>query len=284
MAKGVVLVSSDHNGIELKKLVKQKMVATGYQIVDFGPYAEDGSVDYNIYAANLARSISHGDAEKGVLICGTGVGVNIVANRFKGVRSVLAHNQITAQKSRDHNDANVLCLGAWVNSEQQNLALLDSWLTNEWGDLRHSKRVNMIDRNQSGIVLTNGVFDVVHRGHIELLKFAKAQGEKLVVAIDSDERVTATKGPSRPINYEDDRRSLLEALDCVDEVVIFDTTEQLQELYGTVAPDVVVKGSEWTSTELRKRDRIPDEIVVKVFPIVGDFSTTSSISKIQGKK
>ncbi len=283
MEHKTIFLSADHNGIALKAKIRSFLRDLGHTAVDFGPYLEDGKVDYNHYAANVGRAISQGDGDYGVLVCGTGVGVNIVANRYSGVRSVLAHNMMTAEKSREHNDSNILCLGAWVNDDDTNLELLNIWLTNSWGDLRHSKRVNMIDRQKTGLVLTNGVFDVVHRGHLELLKFAKAQGSKLVVAIDSDVNVKKNKGDDRPINCQEDRRVLLESLEFVDEVVIFENALELQSLYKEIQPDVIVKGSEWTSSEVRTRDKIPDEIAVKVYPMVSGFSSTNAISKMQGK-
>lgn len=283
MNEKLVLISADHNGVALKSLLKERLKEMSYNVVDLGPYNDDGKVDYNLYASNLGRSIGNGDAPRGILICGTGVGVNIVANRFPNVRAVLAHNPITAEKSREHNNSNVLCLGAWINNDQVNIELMETWLKNEWADLRHSKRVNMIDKNKTGIVLANGVFDVLHRGHLELLKFARAQGSRLVVALDSDQRVKENKGNDRPINNFEDRRAMLEGLSCVDTVVVFENTEDLKNLYSSINPDVVVKGSEWTSNEIRARDGIPDDIIVKVYPLVDGLSSTNSIKSMQGK-
>jgi ribose 5-phosphate isomerase B len=276
-----ILISADHNGVKLKQLVKNHLRDIGHNIIDFGPYEEDGSVDYNVYASNLARAISDNTDLKGIFICGTGVGGNIVANRFKNIRSVLVHNMLTAKKSREHNDSNILCLGAWVNSDVDNIEMLDAWLNNDWGDKRHSKRVHMIDKGKTGVVLTNGVFDVVHRGHIELLKFAKVQGDKLVVALDSDRLVKINKGESRPVNTQDNRRLILESFSFVDAVIIFDSPDELSDLYLTVNPSTVVKGSEWTSAELRDRDAIPIDIDVKVYPVVEGYSSTNSINHIK---
>ena len=136
------------------------------------------------------------------------------------------------------------------------------WLEEAWGEGRHIKRTTKIDNN-SGIVLTNGVFDILHKGHLELLKFSKIQGTNVVVAIDSDRRVRELKGNDRPINSEEDRRRILESIMYVDEVVIFDSTKELQDLYETLSPEVVVKGSEWTANEVRERDGIPDGIQVR---------------------
>jgi rfaE bifunctional protein nucleotidyltransferase chain/domain len=252
----------------------------GYQVIDIGPFNSEVSVDYVDYAAQLSTIISNKEADRGILLCGTGVGMSIVANRFPGVRAVLAHNELTAVKSREHNDSNVLCLGSWLSSQIEMREMATMWLNEEWGEGRHIKRTTKIDNN-TGIVLTNGVFDILHKGHIELLKFAKIQGTKLIVAIDSDRRVKELKGNDRPINNEEDRKRILETNRYVDEVVVFDSTEELQGFYDTLSPDVIVKGSEWTADEVRDRDSIPEIIQVKVYPLVGDYSTTSVMHKIR---
>lgn len=270
-----IIISSDHNGVENKQQLKTYLKGEGYKVIDIGPYTSDISVDYVDYAAQLSTIVGSREADRGILICGTGVGMSIVANRFAGVRAVLAHNELTAVKSREHNDSNVLCLGTWLSSQIEMREMSKMWLDEAWGEGRHVKRVEKID-SHTGIVLTNGVFDILHKGHIELLKFSKLQGTKLIVAIDSDRRVKELKGDSRPINNEEDRRKVLETNRYVDEVVIFDSTEELQGLYQTLSPDVIVKGSEWTSAEVRERDVIPEEIQVKVYPLVANYSTTNT--------
>jgi D-beta-D-heptose 7-phosphate kinase/D-beta-D-heptose 1-phosphate adenosyltransferase len=206
--------------------------------------------------------------------------MSIVANRFSGVRAVLAHNELTAVKSREHNNSNVLCLGTWLSSQVEMREMTKMWLDENWGEGRHVKRVEKIDQH-TGIVLTNGVFDILHKGHIELLKFAKSQGSKLIVAIDSDDRVKKLKGEGRPVNSQDDRKKILETNRYVDEVFIFNESEELQNLYDILSPDVIVKGSEWTADEVRERDKIPQRIQVKVYPLVGNYSTTNTMQKIK---
>ena len=238
------------------------------------------SVDYVDYAAQLSTIVSNKEADRGILLCGTGVGMSIVANRYPGVRAVLAHNELTAVKSREHNDSNVLCLGSWLSSQIEMREMSKMWLDEAWGEGRHIKRVTKTDAN-TGIVLTNGVFDILHKGHIELLKFSKMQGTKLIVAIDSDRRVKELKGNDRPINNQEDRRRILETNRYVDEVVIFDSVEELQGFYDTLSPNVIVKGSEWTADEVRERDNIPENVQIKVYPLVGDYSTTNTMHKIR---
>jgi len=275
-----IVISSDHNGVEDKEQLKTYLKGEGYRVIDIGPYTPEVSVDYVDYAAQLSTIVSNKEADRGILLCGTGVGMSIVANRYPGVRAVLAHNELTAVKSREHNDSNVLCLGSWLSSQIEMREMSKMWLDEAWGEGRHIKRVTKIDVN-TGIVLTNGVFDILHKGHIELLKFSKMQGTKLIVAIDSDRRVKELKGNDRPINNQEDRRRILETNRYVDEVVIFDSVEELQGFYDTLSPNVIVKGSEWTADEVRERDNIPENVQIKVYPLVGDYSTTNTMHKIR---
>jgi len=275
-----IVISSDHNGVEDKEQLKSYLKGEGYRVIDIGPYTPEVSVDYVDYAAQLSTIVSNKEADRGILLCGTGVGMSIVANRYSGVRAVLAHNELTAVKSREHNDSNVLCLGSWLSSQIEMREMSKMWLDEAWGEGRHIKRLTKIDAN-TGIVLTNGVFDILHKGHIELLKFSKMQGTKLIIAIDSDRRVKELKGNDRPINNQEDRRRILETNRYVDEVVIFDSVEELQGFYDTLSPDVIVKGSEWTADEVRERDNIPENVQIKVYPLVGDYSTTNTMNKIR---
>ena len=133
------------------------------------------------------------------------------------------------------------------------------------------------------IVFTNGIFDILHKGHIELLKYAKSLGDILIVGINTDKAVKLLKGPDRPINNELDRKRVLEALREVDQVIIFDDTESTDTI-NSLKPHIVVKGGEWTAAEVRQRDKISEEIEVKTFPIVKDYSTTSTIRKIHERE
>lgn len=279
--KKIIVIASDHNGVESKEHLKNYLKCLDYAIIDIGPYKKELSVDYVDYASQIASIISNKEADSGILICGTGVGMSIVANRFKNVRAVLAHNELTAVKSREHNDSNLLCLGAWLSSHEEMEQIACKWLNEKWGEGRHVKRVEKIDK-KTGIVLTNGVFDLLHKGHLELLKFAKSQGDKLIVAIDSDSMVKKTKGNNRPINNEEDRRKILESNRFVDEVIVFDSSEELQNLYKILKPDTIIKGSEWTEAEIRERDKIPDNIRIKIYPLFENYSTTETVKKIHG--
>lgn len=276
----IVVIASDHNGVEQKEDIKKYLQTQNVKVLDLGPYDSE-SVDYNFYAQNLAKIIQNKEADNGILICGTGVGMSIVANRLSDVRAVLAHNNFTTLKSREHNNSNVLCLGSWISSIDEMRQYVNNWLAEDWAEGRHWKRVGVIDKSNSEIVLTNGVFDILHSGHINLLEFAKSQGKKLVVAIDTDERVRSLKGYDRPINNLSERMNVLNAIRYVDEVISFGTKEELDDIYKLTEASVIVKGSEWTEIELRKRDNIPEKINIKIYPLYKNLSTTNIVDKIK---
>ena len=281
----IIVLGADHNGVELKEIIKAYLTKSGYSCIDIGPYDNRQKVDYVDYAMTLGKIIDSREANLGILICGTGVGMSMVANRFSNVRASLVHNLETAVKSREHNNANVLCLGAWINSSELNLEITKAWLNQSFGEGRHVPRVEKFSGREAGrkVVFTNGIFDVLHPGHIKVLKFAKSLGGKLIVGINSDRATKILKGEGRPINNQEIRKAILESLDFVDEVVIFDDTKILG-IIQQVKPDIVVKGGEWPAEEVRRRDQIPPEIEVKVCPLLADFSTTSLIKKMQGRK
>ncbi len=284
IAGRLVVLGADHNGVELKNLVKANLQKWGYHCVDIGPYSTEHKVDYVDYANTLGQIVDSGDAERGVLICGTGIGVSIVANRYRNVRASVVHDLQVAEKTREHNDSNVICLGCWVNSNDDNIEILRTWVGQAFGEGRHVKRVEKTKRQDAcKVVFTNGIFDLLHAGHINLLTFAKSLGGRLVVGINSDRATKLLKGPERPINNELDRKAILETLSCVDEVVIFDDVSP-QSLLETLHPDILVKGAEWTSDEVRRRDNVPDDIDIKVFPLIyrgtgSKYSTTELVER-----
>jgi len=282
----LIVLGADHNGVALKSEVKTLLKELGYHCIDVGPFTDAEKVDYVDYAKTVAEIVNKNEARWGVLICGTGIGLSMVANRFPGVRASLVHNAFSAQKTREHNDANILCLGTWVNSKEDNLEIVKVWFGEPFGEHRHVRRVEKTKtHSKEKIVFANGVFDIVHPGHVQLLKFAKSLGGKLVVGINSDRATKLLKGNDRPINNQDTRKGTLESLSFVDEVIIFDDTKT-EGIVAEIRPDIIVKGGEWTADEVRERDHIPAEIEVKVFPIVtdklgGKLSTTSIIEKIR---
>tara|TARA_Y100000034_G_C6870141_1_gene397146 strand:+ start:1223 stop:1615 length:393 start_codon:yes stop_codon:yes gene_type:complete len=123
-------------------------------------------------------------------------------------------------------------------------------------------------------VWTNGCFDVLHRGHFEMLKYAKSLGDFLIVGIDSDKKVQADKGPLRPLNRAEDRRFALEAIRYVDEVVVFGSPEGLAAAIKKVSPDIMVIGSDWKGKKIVGEQYTKE---VRFFDRIGQYSTTSII-------
>ena len=277
-----IVLGADHNGIELKKVIKEYLLEKEFDPIDIGPFTTN-KVDYPDYASQTAQIVANRDAQYGILICGSGIGMSIVANKVAGVRAALVHNLQTAPLTKEHNNANVLCLGAWMVDTDTNLQIVDSWLNAKFGEYRHVKRVAKIDVNPTNkIVFTNGVFDLVHSGHVELLNFAKMLGDKLVVGLNSDNSTRLLKGNKRPINKEKDRKNIVQSLRAVDEVIVFDSTNTI-DLIKDLKPHIVVKGGEWTAEEIRKRDEIPNDIEIYVYPFKEGYSSTNIINIIKEK-
>jgi D-beta-D-heptose 7-phosphate kinase/D-beta-D-heptose 1-phosphate adenosyltransferase len=126
-------------------------------------------------------------------------------------------------------------------------------------------------------VMGNGTFDILHRGHLEMLKFARQQGQYLLVAIDTDRRVKELKGSSRPINNQEDRMFHLMSLEFVNEVKLFDSKEELVELMKLFKPDIYVKGSDWKSGT-GTAQKYAKEVIY--YDRIGDYSTTNIIQRI----
>lgn len=138
-----IALASDHAGVRHKAALRSYMEGLGRATLDLGPQGT-ASVDYPDYALKLAEALRAGRARLGVLICGTGIGVSIAANKRPGIRAALCHDPFTARMSRAHNDANVLCLGARVISPDAAIAILDAWLTAPFEGGRHTGRVAKI--------------------------------------------------------------------------------------------------------------------------------------------
>jgi ribose 5-phosphate isomerase B len=140
-----LLLASDHAGFALKEHLKKVLEAKGVAVRDLGPASAD-PVDYPDYAHRLGDAISAGEAERGLLVCGSGQGMAMAANRHRGVRAALASDVETARLAREHNDANVLALGGRVVSTAQAEAILGTWLETPFAGGRHAGRVAKIDR------------------------------------------------------------------------------------------------------------------------------------------
>ncbi len=138
-----IAVASDHRGHTVKGKVLSLLSDLGHDAEDCGPDSGE-SVDYPDYAANVARAVSTGSIDRGILICGTGMGMCIVANKFQGVRATNCHDDLTAEMSRRHNDANVLCLSADLLGDRLVNRMIEIWLETEFEGGRHARRVEKI--------------------------------------------------------------------------------------------------------------------------------------------
>ena len=142
-SKKKIALGADHAGYELKEKIAEYLKGKGYEIEDFGAYSAD-AVDYPDPAYSTAKSVSEHSYDEGILICGTGIGMSIVANKLPGVRAALCNSIETAQLSRKHNNANLLCLGARIEHSDAIEMIVDEWLNAEFEEGRHERRVDKI--------------------------------------------------------------------------------------------------------------------------------------------
>lgn len=138
-----ILIASDHGGFHLKKAVCSHLQDKGYTLEDLGCHSES-AVDYPDFASLVASRVSAGEVERGVLVCGTGVGMAISANKFSGVRAASIGDIFSARLSREHNDLNVLCLGGRMVAPALACAIVDEFLKNNFGGDRHQRRLDKI--------------------------------------------------------------------------------------------------------------------------------------------
>lgn len=144
-----IALGSDHAGFELKRKVAPILASAGHEVVDVGTDSEE-STDYPKYASAAAQMVAAGDAERAVLVCGSGVGVSIVANKVDGVRAVNAHDPDEAEMSRRHNDANVLALAGRRLEEDDAAAIVERFLATDFEGGRHERRVDQIAQVERG--------------------------------------------------------------------------------------------------------------------------------------
>lgn len=137
-----IAVGSDHGGFELKESLIALLGEAGHQVEDHGCDSL-ASVNYPDFAKSVCAVVNDGRCERGILICGTGIGMSMTANRFRGIRAALCHEQFTARMSREHNDANILCLGARVVGPGLAVAIVQTWLAADFTGGRHQQRIDM---------------------------------------------------------------------------------------------------------------------------------------------
>ena len=141
----MIAIGSDHGGFELKEKLMEHLSERGLEYKDFGTYSS-ASCDYPVYAKAVANAVASGECDRGIIICGTGIGVSMTANKVRGIRAALCGDCFSAEATRQHNDANVLCMGARVVGEGLALKIANTFLDTPFSnDERHIRRISMIE-------------------------------------------------------------------------------------------------------------------------------------------
>ena len=139
-----IAIASDHGGFLLKEEIYSYLLNKNYDVTDFGTNSTN-SCDYPIYAKKVVDAIINNSFDRGILICGTGIGMQITANRYKGIRAANVFNEYCAKMSREHNNSNILTLGERTTDENKAYEIIDIWLNTEFQGQRHKRRIDMID-------------------------------------------------------------------------------------------------------------------------------------------
>lgn len=138
-----IAIGCDHGGIVLKPAVIKALTELGAEVVDLGTY-DESSVDYPVYGLKVAEAVASGDCDAGVLMCGTGIGISISANKVKGIRAAVVTNEFMAEMTKRHNNANIIALGGRVVTPEQAESIVKAWFTAEYEGGRHQRRLDMI--------------------------------------------------------------------------------------------------------------------------------------------
>ena len=139
-----IAIGCDHGALDLKNKVVAHLQKKGYEVCDFGTYTLD-SCDYPDYAEKAAKAVASGECEKGIVLCTTGIGISIAANKVPGIRCALLHETWSAKMTREHNDTNMMAMGAAVVGEMLALEIVDTWLGTEFsGEARHQRRIDLM--------------------------------------------------------------------------------------------------------------------------------------------
>ena len=139
-----IAIGNDHSAIELKKIIGTHLIDKGHDVINMGTDSEE-RCDYPVYAKKVTDMVTSGKAELGILICGTGAGMSLAANKVKGIRAIVCSEPYTALLSREHNNANILCLGARVVGNELAKMIVDTWLNASFSGGRHQIRLEMIE-------------------------------------------------------------------------------------------------------------------------------------------
>lgn len=139
-----IALGSDHGGFRLKESIKSYLLKKGFEVTDYGTNSEN-SVDYPDFAQKASLAVQKGECEKGILICSTGIGISIAANKVRGIRCALCSDLLSARLTREHNDTNMLAMGAFIVAEKLAIAIVNEWLSTPYSnEERHTKRINKI--------------------------------------------------------------------------------------------------------------------------------------------
>lgn len=138
-----IAMGNDHSAVELKTIIKEHLQGKGYEVMDLGTNSTE-SCDYPEYGEKVGRAVTSGEADLGIAICGTGLGISLAANKVKGIRACVCSEPYTARMSRLHNNCNVLCFGARVVGSELAKMIVDEWLATEFEGGRHQRRVDLI--------------------------------------------------------------------------------------------------------------------------------------------
>ena len=142
-----IAVASDHAGLEMKLHILKFLLKQGHNVIDMG-IRKKRSVDYPVYAGKVAEAVSEDEVPLGILVCGSGIGMSMAANRYPGVRAALVHDHFTARVAKSHNNANILVLGGRVIAKELAEELVTTWLETPYEGGRHQKRLDMIDKDE----------------------------------------------------------------------------------------------------------------------------------------
>lgn len=140
-----LVIASDHGGYNIKEAIKAALAADGHTVLDLGTDNDTDSVDYPVFAKALCKVITDGEAELGILCCGTGIGMSMVANKQKGIRAAVLSDEFSAEMTRRHNNANVLCLGGRVLSDERAVLLAELFVNTPFEGGRHQRRIDMME-------------------------------------------------------------------------------------------------------------------------------------------
>lgn len=145
-----IAMASDHGGFELKEIVKEYLVGQGFEVKDMGTYNTE-SVDYPDYGLKAAYEVASGHADRGIVICGTGIGISISANKVRGIRCALCHDVYSAEMTRAHNDSNVLAMGGRVVGRDLALRIVQAWIHSDFEGGRHARRIDKITEYENNV-------------------------------------------------------------------------------------------------------------------------------------